>query len=87
MPCHTHGGMKCAVCISSRLPEGYAGLLFLSVLREVNIPAPTKCKSNPGLGIYAGPVASPCYEGCMYSEHETATNSQARALLCHTKRG
>ena len=43
--------------------RGYAGL-FCIVLREVNVPAPTKCKVKSWIGFNnAGPVASPCLKG------------------------
>ena len=41
------------------------------VLSSGRYNVPTKIqKLNPGYGINAGQVASPCYEGCLHSEHE-----------------
>ena len=69
MPCHTHGGMKCAICIPLWL-EGYAGP-FCTVLREVNAPA-SKCKLTKPLARVYKCRAS----GFPMLEHETATNCQ-----------
>ena len=68
-------------CLCSCICFGRKGvcstiLFFFFVLREVNVPAPIKCKVKTQDTVYeCQTLVAPCCEGCLYSEYE-ATNSQ-----------